>query len=183
MPRIVKELAYDGAQERITRLGLGSLLEEVRTILTGFDLRVKEEKDANGGAALRKMIDARFEQMSDWEGRKTGDIDWTKCRSINGVQVCLGIELQLSARSDMIAVDIIHLGTALRKGKIDVGILVVPSDRLSRFLTDRAPSISAAERHRQAARADDLPLLLIALEHDGPGTPLAKQEKKPRQVR
>lgn len=67
MPRIVKELAYDGAQERITRLGLGSLLEEVRTILTGCDLRVKEEKDANGGAALRKMIDARFEQMSDWE--------------------------------------------------------------------------------------------------------------------
>jgi hypothetical protein len=28
------------------------------------------------------------------------------------------------------------------------------------------------------ARADDLPLVLIALEHDGPGEPLAKQAKR-----
>ena len=183
MPHIVKEIVYDGAQERIDRLGLGGLLEEVRTILTKFDLRVREEKDANGGAALRKLLDSRFEQVPGWEGKKSGDIDWTKCRSIDGVRVCVGVEVQVSARSDMIAVDIIHLGAAIRRGGIDVGVLIVPSDYLSRFLTDRGPSIGAAERHMQAARADDLPLLLIALEHDGPGKPLAKQEKRSRKAR
>lgn len=180
MPRITEEQPYNGVQERIARLGLNDLLDEIRTILTGFELRVKEEKDANGGAAVRRMIDARFAQHSDWVIKKAGDVDWTKCQSINGAQVCLGVEVQFSARSDLLVMDIIHLRKTLTQGKIDAGILVVPSDRLSVFLTDRGPSISDAKRHVQEARAGDLPLLLIALEHDGPGEPLAKQEKKPR---
>lgn len=183
MPRIAEEQPYDGVQKRIARLGLSSLLDEVRTILTNFDLRVREEKDANGGAAVRRMIDARFEQHQSWKIKKVGAVDWTKCQSINGTQVCLGVEVQFSARSDLLVMDIIHLRKALTEGKIDAGILVVPSDRLSVFLTDRGPSISDAKRHVREARAEDLPLLLIALEHAGPGAPLAKQEKKPRKVR
>jgi hypothetical protein len=35
-----------------------------------------------------------------------------------------------------------------------------------------------AKRHVREARADDLPLLLIAVEHDGPGPALAKQAKR-----
>lgn len=180
MPRIHEEKAYNGALERIERLGLSVLLDEVRQILTGFRLLVKEETDANGGAAVRKMIDARFEDARGWTPRKTGAVDWTKCRVVNGTKICLGVEIQFSARSDLIVIDIIHLRKALTQGLIDVGILIVPNDRLGGFLTDRGPSMSDAERHVREARAEDLPLLLIALEHDGPGPALAKQEKKAR---
>jgi Restriction endonuclease BglII len=105
-------------------------------------------------------------------------IDWRKCLVINGIRVCVGVEIQFSARSDLVVIDIIHLRQALTAGEIDVGILVLPTDRLSIYLTDRGPSIATAKRHVLAARAEDLPLLLIALEHDGPSPPLAKQGKR-----
>lgn len=70
MPKIVEEYQYNGAQERIVRLGLTPLFEELRLILTGFVLRVKEERDANGGAAVRKLIDQRFPES------------WTKAKVI-----------------------------------------------------------------------------------------------------
>jgi hypothetical protein len=178
VPHIHEEQPYNGALERINRLGLSPLLDELRHILTGFILRVSEEKDANGGAAVRRMIDARFREAEGWRGKTSGGIDWRKCLVINGASVCVGVEIQFSARSDLVVIDIIHLRQALTAGEIDVGILVLPSNRLSTFLTDRGPSIATAKRHVLAARAEDLPLLLIALEHDGPGPPLAKQGKR-----
>jgi anti-sigma regulatory factor (Ser/Thr protein kinase) len=91
----------------------------------------------------------------------------------------VGVEIQMSARSDVPVIDVIHLRRALEDGQIDVGVLVVPGDRLGVFLTDRGPRMSDAKRRVREARADDLPLLLIALEHDGRGEPLAKQVKRP----
>ncbi len=178
MPKIVEEQHYDGARERIARLGLGPLLQELRGILTGFPLQVKEERDANGGAAVRRLIDSRF--PDSWTNVQAGDIDWTKCHTVNGTRVCLGVEIQMSARSDLLVIDVIHLRRALENGQIDVGVLVVPSDRLGVFLTDRGPRMSDAKRHVREARAEDLPLVLIALEHDGPGPSLAKQAKRSR---
>jgi hypothetical protein len=178
LPRIHEEHPYNGALERIERLGLRSLLNELRQMLTGFVLLVREEVDANGGAAVRRLIDEEFRWVGGWRGTRSGGIDWRKCLVINGVRVCICVEIQFSARSDLLVIDIIHLRQAITAGEIDVGILVVPNDRLSRFLTDRGPSISDAKRHILAARAEDLPLLLIALEHDGPGEALAKQRKR-----
>ncbi len=176
MPRIVEEEFYNGARERLDRLGLTPVLDDLRAILTGFDLRVKEERDANGGAAVRRLIDQRF--TARWTKAQTGDVDWVTCRVVNGTRVCLGVEIQMSARSDLIVMDLVHLRRALVNGLIDVGVLVVPSDRLGVFLTDRAPRMSDAKRHVQEARADDLPLALLAIEHDGPGPALAKQRKR-----
>ena len=178
MPHIHEEQPYNGTLERINRLGLTPLLDELRHLLTGFTLRVYEGKDANGGAAVRRMIDARFREAEGWRGKTSGGIDWRKCLVINGASVCVGVEIQFSARSDLVVIDIIHLRQALTAGEIDIGILVLPTDRLSVFLTDRGPSIATAKRHVLAAHAEDLPLLLIALEHDGPGPPLAKQRKR-----
>jgi len=180
MPKIVEERSYNGAAERIKRLGLESLLAELRGIITGFTLLVKEERDANGGAAVRKMIDARFEGVNGWQKKQTGGIDWTKCISINGAQVCLGVEVQFSARSDLLVVDLIHLRKALVDGAIDVGVLIVPSDRLGTYLTDRGPKMADAKRHMMEARVEDLALVLMALEHDGEGPPLQKQAKRSR---
>jgi hypothetical protein len=177
MPRL-EEVPYDGFYEKTKRLGLDGLLEEAREVLKGFDLRVLEKKDANGGAALREKIDARFQQASGWIKIQSGGIDWTKCHRANGIEVCLGIEIQVSARSDMLVIDIQHLREAMINGKIDVGILVVPSDLLGGFLTDRAPCLRDAKRHMDVARATDLPLLLIGITHDGPGEALAKRYKR-----
>ncbi|HYS18813.1 MAG TPA: hypothetical protein VET45_17965 [Candidatus Binatia bacterium] len=90
------------------------------------------------------------------------------------------MEIQFSARSDLLVIDLIHLRKAVVEGKIDVAVLVVPSDKLGVFLTDRGPKMADAKRHVVAARADDLPLLVIALEHDGSGPALAKQAKRQR---
>ena len=180
MPRIVEEHPYDGVLERMDRLGLGSLLDELRAILQGFTLRLREERDANGGAAVRKLIDAQFEHAEGWTKKHTADVDWTKCLTVNGTRVCLGVEIQFSARSDLVVIDLIHLRKALTDGKIDAAVLVVPSDRLGVFLTDRGPRIADAKRHVREARVDDLPLLAMGLEHDGPGPALAKQVKARR---
>lgn len=92
----------DGAHERIDRLGLGPLLAEVRAVLTGFQLLVEERRDANGGAFVRKLLDDRFDQTGGWSKKVTGDVDWTKCQIVNGTRVCVGVELQISGRSDLI---------------------------------------------------------------------------------
>lgn len=178
MPTIVEEANYNGVAQKVERLGLTVLLNELHSVLTGFQLLVLEETDRNGGAAVRRMIDERFDLTGGWTKKQTGDVDWTKCHVINGTRVCIGAEIQVSARSDLIVMDIVHLRRAIEAGLIDVGVLVVPSDRLSQFLTDRAPCMSDAKRHVGHAKAEDLPLILLAIEHDGPGPPLAKQKKR-----
>lgn len=82
------------------------------------------------------------------------------------------MEIQVSARSDLIAVDLLHLKQALRGGLIDLGVLVVPSDRLSIFLPSRFPSVTEALRILDNFDAESLPLVLWGIEHDAPGVAL-----------
>lgn len=180
MPKIAEEdiLKYDSVIQKMERLGLISLFEEIQKILTGFELRLEEKKDANGGAELRKIMDKRFEKQRGWTKKVSGGIDWTKCLIVNGTRVCIGVELQFSARSDLVIVDIIHLRKGLTDGAIDVGVLVVPNNTLGPFLTDRGPRLADAKRHVREARVDDLPLVVIGIQHDGPGPPLPKQYKR-----
>jgi hypothetical protein len=70
------------------------------------------------------------------------------------------------------------LRKAIIEGKMDLGILVVPGNKLGNFLTDRAPTLADAKRLIVDTRADDLPLLLISLEHDGAGPPLPKKRTR-----
>jgi len=179
VPRISNRQPYGGADARIERLGLTPLWDELEKILTGFQLLVLEEVDSNGGAAVRRMIDREFEKAGGWKKKQTGDVDWTKCLTINGARVCLGVEIQMSLRSDMLIIDVDHLRQQIIAGSIDVGVLVTNSDRLAVFLTDRAAYFSAATRTVERARAHDLPILVIGLEHDGAGAALAKQSKAP----
>lgn len=177
MPKITKEQRFDGADHLIQRLGLDELLEEVRQILTGFQLVVAEAKDANGAGTLRNMIDARFHDAGGWEQRKIGGVDWIKQQAINGRPrfISIGVELQVSGRSDLISVDLIHLRQLLLQGRIDLAVLVVPNDRLGNYLTDRVAKESEAMRHIQMGRFDDMPFVLIAFEHDAPGAALPKK--------
>ena len=186
MPKIVSEQAFDGAEAIIARLGLDELLAEVRQIVTTFELLVEERRDANGTAGLRSIIDQRFRSAGGWVQKKTGGVDWIKRQAINGRprHICIGVEVQVSGRSDVMSVDLIHLRQELLQGRIDLAVLIVPSDRLGYFLTDRVARLSEAKRHIEMARAEDMPFVLIAIEHDGPGPALKKQFRKstaPRQ--
>ncbi|MFB3902601.1 MAG: hypothetical protein ACE15E_04055 [Acidobacteriota bacterium] len=101
--------------------------------------------------------------------KTAGDIDWRKCKTVNGTQVCIGVEVQVSARSDLVFRDVVHFRNQMAKGLIDVGVEILPSDTLSYFLTDRGPAISDGKRIMDEMRADDLPLVFLAIEHDATG--------------
>jgi hypothetical protein len=181
VPKLASRKSYNGAEEKIERLGLRPLWNELEQILVGFQLLVEERRDANGGAVVREMLDQRFQNAGGWTSHQTGDVDWTKCRLVNGVRVCIGVEIQFSGRSDLIVVDVAHLRDQITAGAVDVGVLVVPTDRLGTYLTDRGPKLSDAIRAVDRSRATDLPLIILALEHDGPGPALPK--KRTRQGR
>jgi hypothetical protein len=107
LPRIVQHHYYNGASERISRLGLTPVWAEIESILTGFKLLITEERDKNGAAAVRRMIDAEFSVRPDWRKTTTGGIDWSRCRTMNGARACIGVEVQVSNRSDMLIVDVL----------------------------------------------------------------------------
>ena len=86
MPKIADHTYFNGTNEKLDRLGLRGLWDELQTLLVGFELRVAETKDSNGGAAVREMLDARFRAAGGWGNRATGGVDWIKCRTVNGTQ-------------------------------------------------------------------------------------------------
>jgi hypothetical protein len=106
----------------------------------------------------------------------------TKCVENSRGRACAGVEIQMSARSDLLVIDVYHLLDALQAGTIDVAFLVVPDDTLGKYLTDRGPKFENAVRHVERIGADKFPLRIIAIHHDGPGPPLAKQKKKKMDV-
>jgi hypothetical protein len=107
------------------------------------------------------------------QSKKSGDVDWSKCKVVNGTRVCGGVEIQVSARSELLYKDILHVKNRITGGDIDLGIIVVPSDRLHSFLLDRTPSY--AEKVIREQDVDRLPIVLIEVEHDGPGEVLPKR--------
>ena len=165
MPEITEFQSFGGATEKLERLGLQPLYEELLEILTGFSLRVEESKNANSGKVVRELIDARFSSSLDegWTKKQTGGVDWTKCKVVNGTRVCIGVEIQVSGRSDLVIVDLIHLRDDIMQGEIDVGNLVVPDDVLGTFLADRAPYFSAVQRILSITKAEDYPIIIHAI--------------------
>ena len=119
-----------------------------------------------GSAALREMIDDALREVGDWTNSASGDIDWVKCRIVRKVRACVGVEVQVSARSDLIFRDIVHFQKQLREGQIDVCVEILPSNALAPYLVDRTPRFSDAVRIIEEMRADDLPIVLLAVEHD-----------------
>jgi hypothetical protein len=171
---------YDGAREKVCRLGMADLFFELLEILLGLEVFLLEEKEANGAAALRSIIDERFKAIGGWVHRRTGDVDWKKRLKYNEtIVVTLGVEVQVSARSALLYRDIVHVRNALQQGAIDVGVIVVPDDRLQRFLPDRTPRFRDAVRciEQEFKEAMTYPIVLISIEHDGPGDPLPKRPR------
>lgn len=179
--KITKTKYYNGAREKICRLGLADLYLEAQDIILSTDVRLKEEKDANGGAVLRKMLDFGFEEREGWEKISSGGVDWIKRLRYNQtLLVRIGVEIQVSARSDLLVRDIVHLRNSIDAGEIEVGLIIVPDNRLQYFLPDRSPAYRDAIRYveEEFKEAMNYPLVIIAIEHDGPGDALKKQYRK-----
>jgi hypothetical protein len=170
LPIISETIDYNGFAEKVRRLGLDALVAEATATVTGFSLLIEERPLANGTRGLRRTIDSVFAAFGGWIKKPVGGIDWTKR---NDIGAGVGVEVQVSGRSDMLAVDILHLSAELIAGRIDVGLIIVPDDRLSRFLTDRTPNLRTAIRHVNS-RARELPIRILAFRHDGIGPALAK---------
>lgn len=149
MPKLTERAFFGGSEERLDRLGLSNVWKELESILTNFQLCLdKQDNNIDGGIVLRKLIDARFRSTSGWKGKRSGQVNWTRCYKIRDVHVCLGVQVQLSvsAESDLLLIDLQYLRDEIADGKIDVGAIVVPSDKLARFLTDGVVRYSDAVR-------------------------------------
>jgi len=62
--------------------------------------------------------------------------------------------------------------------KIVKRLFYVPSDRTAKFLTDRCPTLRETTSAIDELRSQHLPLVVLAIEHDGPGPALPKKRKK-----
>jgi Restriction endonuclease BglII len=143
---------------------------ELQEILISTDVRVQNKKQANGAGRVRELIDERFHEYPDWKQSKSGNVDWVKRLRYNETIVArIGVEVQVSGRSDLLARDIIHIRNNLQDSHIDVGVIVVPSDDFEYFLTDRVANFSYAVRYveEELREAQTYPIVLIAVEHDG----------------
>ena len=178
MPSIQESVFFNGVERRISRLGLQPLWEELQGVLRSFELKVEERRDANSAAGVRELFDKEFHKLAGWTKRQTGGVDWTKCRTINGTTVCMGVEIQISGRSDLLIIDVAHLRDELTDGNIDVGVIVVPSDALAVYLTDRVARFTDAKIAVERARATDLPIAIIGIGHDGPGPAIPKRRTR-----
>ncbi len=168
--KISKIRFYGGSREKVCRLGLAHLFLELLEILVSTDVRVLGKKQANGAARVRELIDERFRASQDWIQSKSGDVDWTKRLRYNQTIVSrMGVEIQVSGRSDLLARDIVHIRNNLQDSHIDVGVIVVPSDEFEHWLTDRVANFSYAVRYveEELREAKDYPIILLAVEHDG----------------
>jgi len=170
---------YGGARDKVCRLGLADLYLELQQILLDTRIELLEESEANGAAYIREALDKSFEKGKDWIKKVSGGIDWIKRLRYNQtLMVRMGVEIQVSARSDMLIRDVVHLRNSLQQGEIDIGIIVVPSVRLQSFLTDRTPSLKDALRYveQEFKEATTFPIVIIAIEHDAPGKALPKKK-------
>ena len=152
------------------RLGLSHIFLELLEIMISTDIRVLDKKQANGAGRVRELIDERFGNYQDWVQSKSGNVDWIKRLRYNQTIVSrMGVEIQVSGRSDLLARDIVHIRNNLQDSHIDVGAIVVPSDEFEYFLTDRVANFSYAVRYveEELREAKDYPIVLLAVEHDG----------------
>jgi hypothetical protein len=172
---------YDGSREKICKLGLADLYLELQEILISTKIELLEEKQANGAAEIRKALDDSFLKKDSWEKLSAGGIDWKKRVRYNRTFIAqLGVEVQVSSRSDLLIRDIVHLRNSIQIGEIEVGIIIVPNNRLQSFLPDRTPSFKDAIKYieEEFKEAMNFPIIILAVEHDSTGNALKKQKRK-----
>ncbi len=180
MARLTECTLFDGTDTKLDRLGLKNVWRQLESVLTDFEFRVAERKGANDGAVLHEVLHNRFRRSGGWVHGATDGVDWIKTHGVNGTRVCLGVQVQFSvpAKSDLLVVDIQYLIDQITAGRVDVGVIAVPSDKLASFLADHVAGYTDALKTIERMYATYLPLGIRALEHDGPGPALVKRRTR-----
>ena len=157
---------------------MAQLFLELQQVLLNASIEIDPVKFGNGAAEVRAAIDAQFKLGTDWVNTASGGVDWVKRARYNQtILVRLGVEIQVSSRSDLLIRDVVHLRNSLQKSVIDVGIIVVPSDHFQQFLPDRTPCLRDAIRYieEEFKEAMTYPIAVIAIEYDRVGAALPKR--------
>ena len=176
--RITQMRFYDGARERICRLGLAGAMIELEEALLRTEIRLDEPVRIG---SLYSLIDGALARCDGWEKSMAHGVDRIKMFQYGNVSLArLGVQLKMPSFSNMSMADIIHLRRGIIEGLIDVGVVVVPDDRLQIFLPDRTPAFKDAVRYieDEFKEAMNYPFIVMALEHDGPGEALPKQARR-----
>ncbi|MDX1966876.1 MAG: hypothetical protein SFV23_06880 [Planctomycetaceae bacterium] len=160
---------------------MADLFFELLQLLLNTEVHLLDQIQANGAAAIRVAIDEAFKSAGNWTEKKSGGIDWSKQMRYNSTLIAkIGVEVHVSARSDLLVRDVVHLRNSLQLAEIDVGVIVVPDDRMQKLLPDRTPCFSDAVRYieKDFPEAMNYPIIVVAVEQDGPsGKPLPKRRK------
>jgi hypothetical protein len=166
MPELIERAFFGGAKEKVNRLGLEYIWNELESVLTDFEVQRENRNNATDRLSLRKLLDERFRSLVAWEFKRRGY--WIGCHKIDGIRAYLGVRMQffVTPESDRLLVDLHYLCNGIIEGQVDVGVLVVPSN--NSFPNRRVARYSDAVKAVERARACDLPLAVLALEHDGP---------------
>ncbi|QGZ95668.1 hypothetical protein [Terricaulis silvestris] len=116
MPQITQRLSFNGFDQKVIRLKLEPIMAEIEATLSGFPLLIEETRHANGTQGIRQAIDHEFSRHSGWKNIAVGGVDWTKT---NADGRAVGVEVQVSGRSDLLAVDVMHLSEQLTDGSVE----------------------------------------------------------------
>lgn len=168
---IAKEpIEYGQARRAIQRLGLNPLLAQLLDTIKRCEVLVLKKKEGNGAGDIADKLVGMLKRLKGWrEGKKTeGEPDFIACVDYKGVRTCLGVEIQISARSVQVYQDVVHLRTAVRESKIDACVIVINSDDFAYYLPSRVANLREALKYiAETIDPRDLPLLVIPIEHDG----------------
>lgn len=168
--KIAKMRFYGGAREKLCRLGLSHLFLEIQEIVINTSVHILEKKQGNSAGVVRELLDEQFQKAKEWTQKKSGGIDWVKRLRYNTSIISrIGVEIQVSGRSDLLARDFIHIRNELQDGILDAGVIIVPSDAFEFYLTDRVANFSYAVKYaeEELREAQTYPIVIIAVEHDG----------------
>ncbi len=163
-------IEYGKAQEAIQRLGLSPLVSQLLATIRKCKILILKKKEGNGAGDIAAKLVGILKKRKGWrEGKKTeGEPDFIACIDYNGARTCLGVEIQISARSVQVYQDVVHLRTAIRERKIDVGLIVINSDEFAQYLPSRVANLREALKYiAQTIDPRDLPLVVIPIKHDG----------------
>jgi len=104
---------------------------EIQQVILDTKIYLEETSEANGAAVIREAVDAAFSKATDWKQIKSGGVDWSKQRRYNqSFAARVGVAIQVSARSDLLIRDVVHPRNNLQKAEIDIGVIIVPDDRM-----------------------------------------------------
>jgi hypothetical protein len=160
---------FAGAEAKLHRLKLGPLLAGVEQRLQSSVVLLAESDRASNAIELQHQLGGLF-AIEKARGGK-----WSSCRRIGDAELRLEFRMRISSRRQILYKDVLHLRYSLECGDVDLGVIIVPSDKLQRCLSSRTPSSSYAATVIREMSADCFPIVLIEIEHDGLGPVLAKR--------